>query len=155
VQQHKDKQGKPVRFIRKNGRVIPVRADRQGGGGVYQNMQKRKGARYDKESGYYLDKKQRQAAKGAKAADAAYYKGAQERSKKFGDRGMEIGAAAGIGIGAIKFRTTGGMLKSTLIGAAAGFVGGRVLGAATYKKDKKDVERAEKAQARAMKKTGT
>lgn len=116
-----------VKFIRVNGRVVPVRGKGASGGGrkkpkvATDSLQKRKGAKYDPDSGYYLDKQQRKKRDLTSQEDERYIDRQRKRIQPY----TRTGIAAGAAFGALssKRKIVGGA-----IGAALGFAAGAVMG---------------------------
>ena len=123
--------GDKPRFIRKNGKVIPIggkkssgdnKTNKKGGSPIH----KRKGARLDKESGAFLSKGQSKKVRKLKKEDRSFdnkRKKVINTAQKFG---VEIGVSLGAGIGAVLKRSN--TVKGASIGGIIGLLSGTARG---------------------------
>jgi hypothetical protein len=151
----KDNKG-GVRFIRKNGRVIPIRGDKYKGGAKRSGMKKRRKssgyktqkrgvgerAKYGARKGFEFGAKIGGAVGGIGAA-ASLASGSGQISRQFSSiRGGKakalyaIGAAGGAALGT-GFRAASGAIKTGIAGAALGAAGSAAFGRRTKKRKKK------------------
>lgn len=161
-----DKQGRPVKFIRVKGRIVPVKADKYAAptgkasgkkalrsnmrlshNEASQNYKKRKGARRDKATGYYFDKDQRAGVKKVEKYNEGLMKARWAASKTFQDVGTTLGLGLGVFSAVAGGRGTKGIIARGLGGAAAGFVAGGLAASGRQKRaaDKYKKDYAQKA----------
>lgn len=126
-----------IRFIRVNGRVVPIKSKPGDKKSKSLSRSPGKGLRRDSSSGYYLTKKERAATKEAEKYNENLVAERRKVVRPFQEHGVAIGSALGVGAWAAKYGQKGSVLKAgkyAAIGAAAGLIAGSVLGISKLKK---------------------
>lgn len=138
-----------VKFIRVRGKIVPIKPKKNGQPSgkkasrpnmglsrseASQNYKKRKGARRDKETGYYFDKDQRSGVKKVEKYNDGLMKAQWAASKPFQDAGTTLGAGLGVFSAVVGGGGTKSIIARGLGGAAVGFVAGGLAASGRQKK---------------------